>query len=435
MGKLMALLSIHRLFTGLVATSLALLLPPLAAQERPIAFTGATVLPISSPPVEDAVLLVHKGRIVAVGRDVAIPADAERRALDGKVIMPGIVDTHSHVGQVAGADGSGAIQPDVRALDSINVRHSGIAKARAGGVTTVNVMPGSGHLLSGQTLYLKLRPATTIEDLTIRLPDGSHAGGVKMANGTNPMRREGPFPGTRGKSAAMMRAALVAGREYCARPPKSRDLAKEGLCDILARKRVVHFHTHRHDDIMTVLRLAREFNLKVVIQHGTDAWMVANEIAAAGVPVSSIVLDAPGGKLETMDFSLQSGAVLERAGILTAFHSDDPITDSRLMLRSAALAVRGGMSRDAALQALTLSGAKMLELDARIGSLEAGKDADFIVLDGDPLSVYSKVQQTWVEGRLMFERSRPEDALLAEGGWGASRDGIAWDVIMMEDGH
>ena len=408
---------------------------PLAAQDKPIAFTHATILPISGAPIEGGTLLVRGGKIVAVGADVRIPADAERHDMSGKVIMPGLVDTHSHIGQVAGADGSGAIQPDVRALDSVNVRHAGIGKARAGGITTVNVMPGSGHLLSGQTLYLKLRPATTIEDLGIRLADGSLAGGVKMANGTNPMRREGPFPGTRGKSAAMMRSALLAAREYCGKRGASRDLAKEGLCDVLSRKRIVHFHSHRHDDIMTVLRLAREFNLRVVIQHGTDAWMVASEIAAAGVPVSSIVLDSPGGKLETMDFSMESGAVLERAGVLTAFHTDDPVTDSRLLMRSAALAVRHGMSREAALRALTLNAARMLDLEDRVGSLEPGKDADFIVLDGDPLSVYTQVRQTWVEGRLMFDRSRPEDALHAEGGWGAGRDGIAQDVLMMEAGE
>ena len=425
--------NIRRLLASVACALLAC--GPLAAQDRPIAFTNARLLPITGAPVESGTLLVRDGRIVALGADVRIPADAERHDMAGKVIMPGLVDTHSHIGQVAGADGSGAIQPDVRALDSINVRHAGIGKARAGGITTVNVMPGSGHLLSGQTLYLKLRPATTIEDLGIRLADGSPAGGVKMANGTNPMRREGPFPGTRGKSAAMMRSALLAAREYCGKRGGSRDLAKEGLCDVLSGKRIVHFHSHRHDDIMTVLRLAREFKLRVVIQHGTAAWMVASEIAAAGVPVSSIVLDSPGGKLETMDFSMESGAVLERAGVLTSFHTDDPVTDSRLLLRSAALAVRHGMSRDGALRALTINAAKMLDLEARVGSLEPGKDADFIVLDGDPLSVYSRVQQTWVEGRLMFDRSRPEDALHAEGGWGAGRDGIARDVLMMEAGE
>lgn len=418
-------------------------LPMLAtAQERPIAFTGATLLPISGDPVENGTLLVHRGRIVAVGADVRIPADAERRDMSGRVIMPGLIDTHSHIGQAAGGDNSAPIQPDVRVLDAINVRHAGIAKARAGGITTANVMPGSGHLLSGQTLYLKLRRGNRIEDLAIRLEDGRLAGGIKMANGTNPMRAA-PFPGTRAKSAALMRAQLVAAQEYCAKmaDPKlpadrkpARDLGKEALCEALDGSRVVHHHTHRHDDILTVLRIASEFNLRVVLQHAIESWLVVDEIAASDVPVSTLLLDSPGGKLETMNTNNATPAILHQAGILTGFHTDDPITDSRLFLRQAAMAVRNGMPRDAALRALTINGARMLELDSRIGTLEPGKDADFIVLSGDPLSVYSHVLESWIEGERVFNRADPDDALRATGGWGAGRDEIETDVLQMESG-
>jgi imidazolonepropionase-like amidohydrolase len=413
-----------------------------AAQEQPIAFTGATLLPISGDAIENGTLLVHRGRIVAVGTDVRIPADAERRDVSGKTIMPGLVDTHSHIGQAAGADRSAPIQPDVRVLDSINVRHAGIAKARAGGITTVNVMPGSGHLLSGQTLYLKLRSGNAVEDMVIRMEDGSLAGGIKMANGTNPLRTS-PFPGTRAKSAALMRAQLVAAQEYCAKQADrslpadkrpARDLGKEALCEVLDGRRIVHHHTHRHDDILTVLRLANEFKFRVVLQHAVDAWMVADEIAAAGVPASILILDSPGGKLETMSTNSASGAILERAGVPTAFHTDDPILDSRLFLRQAALGVRSGMSREAALAAMTLNGARMLDLDSRIGSLEAGKDADFIVLSGDPLSVYTHVLETWVEGERAFDRNDPADALRATGGYGGGRDDMDTDTLEMESG-
>lgn len=413
-----------------------------AGQERPIAFTGATVLPVSGEAIANGTLLVHRGRIITVGDDVRIPADAERRDLQGKVVMPGLVDSHSHIGQASGGDRSAPIQPDVRVLDSINVRHAGIAKARAGGITTVNVMPGSGHLLSGQTLYLKLRRGTTVDDLLIRLDDGSPAGGIKMANGTNPLRAS-PFPGTRAKSAALMRAQLVAAQEYCAKladrslaadKRPARDLGKEALCGALDGRRIVHHHTHRHDDILTVLRLAGEFKLRVVLQHAVDAWMVADEIAAAGVPASILILDSPGGKLETMSTNSASGAILERAGVPTAFHTDDPILDSRLFLRQAGLGVRAGMSRQAALAAMTLNGARMLDLDARIGSLEAGKDADFVILSGDPLSVYTQVLETWVEGERVFDRADPADALRATGGYGGGRDAMDTDVLELEGG-
>ena len=146
---------------------------------------------------------------------------------------------------------------------------------------------------------------------------------------------------------------------------------------------------------------------------------MADEIAAAGAGCSIILLDSPGGKLEARDFDLRNGAELEKRGVVTAVHTDDPVTDSRWLLRSAALAVRGGMSREKALESVTLAGARLLGLEGRTGSLEAGKDADFAVLTGDPLSVYSRVEETWVEGKKVFDLEKPEDRLMAEGGRGA----------------
>lgn len=409
---------------------LAMLVLPLTAQETR-AFVGARLIPIETPPIENGVLVVSGGRITAIGGpDTPIPADAERIDVAGKVLLPGLVCSHSHVGSVAGADQSAPIQPEVRALDAINVRDPGIQKAQAGGITTINCMPGSGHLLSGQTVYLKLRDGRTIDDLLIRNADGSPAGGIKMANGTNSMRG-GKFPGTRARSAALVRAAFVRAQEYrnklssaAADPAKqpARDLGLEALVDVLEGRRVVHFHTHRHDDILTVLRLREEFGFRTVLHHVSDGWKVATEIARAGVPCSIIVVDSPGGKLEARDVDFRTGGELARAGVLVGFHTDDPITDSRLFLRSAALAVRAGMARDEALAALTLHNARILDLHDRIGSLRVGKDADFVLLDGDPLSVWTKVLQTWVDGKKVFDRADPADHLLAVGGPGASED-------------
>ena len=391
-------------------------------------FKGATLIPIRGDAIENAVLIVSGGKIVAVGPPgIAIPANAEVRDVSGKVIMPGLVDTHSHIESEGAADSAGPIQPDVRILDSINVRGSGIQRAQAGGITTVNIMPGSGHLIGGQTLYLKLRDGGTIDQLMIINKDGRVAGGLKMANGTN-SRRDPPFPGTRGKSAALVREKFVAAQEYREKivrangdPEKmpARDLLLETLAEVLAGDRVVHHHTHRSDDILTVLRLQKEFGFRVVLHHVSEGWKVAEEIAVAKVPCSIILLDSPGGKLEARDIDWKTGGILERAGVLTAFHTDDSITDSRLFLRSAALAVRAGMSRNAALRALTLSGAAMLDLEDRVGSIEVGKDADLLVLSGDPLSVYTHVLETWVEGRKVFDRTDPKDRLWATGGYGA----------------
>jgi imidazolonepropionase-like amidohydrolase len=211
----------------------------------------------------------------------------------------------------------------------------------------------------------------------------------------------------------------------------------EALAQALEGKKIVHFHTHRHDDIMTVLRLAKEFGFRVVLQHVSDAHFVPEEIAAAGVVGASLILiDSPGGKIEAKDNSFVSGGALEKAGVNVGFHTDDGITDSRLFNRQAALAVRAGMSRGKALEGLTIAGARMLDLQDRVGSLEAGKDADFIVLDGDPLSVYTKVLETWVDGVKVFDRGNEQDRLYAVGGYGASHDQSAEiHHLAVEEGH
>lgn len=418
---------------------------PLAAQERPHVFRGATVYPIASAPIQDGVLVVRGGKIVAVGgSDTRVPADAVVHDVTGKVIMPGLVDTHSHIGGGDGGDRSTPIHPSVRILDAIDARDDGIQKAQAGGVTTVNVMPGSGHLMSGQTVYLKLRDGNTIDDLLAICTDPTReiCGGLKMANGTNP-RGEAPFPGTRARAAVMVREKFIQAQEYREKVRKAggdpkkmpaRDLELETLVEVLEGKRTVHHHTHRADDILTVIRIAQEFGYRPVLQHVSEAWKVADEIAAAGLPSSIIIIDSPGGKLETMEISMENGAALERAGGLVAFHTDDGITDSRFFLRSAALGVRAGMSRERALDAMTLAGAKMLGMEDRVGSLEKGKDADFIVLSGDPLSVYTQVEQTWVEGSRVFDRADENDRKYAVGGYGVFR-GTATHVHQGEEGH
>jgi imidazolonepropionase-like amidohydrolase len=403
-----------------------------AQGERAQAYVGAQIIPISGPVIQNGVLVVQRGKIVAVGarETTSIPAGAEVRELKGMVIMPGLIDTHSHIGGGSGGDQSAPIQPDVRLLDSFNARDTSLKRARAGGITTVNVMPGSGLLLSGQTLYLKLRNGQTIDDLLIYDAQGSIMGGIKMANGTNPLGNP-PQPGTRAKSAALVREQFIKAQDYrekirrakgdAAKLP-TRDLAMEALVEVLERKRTVHFHTHRADDILTVLRLAREFNFRVVLHHISEGWKVATEIAKANAPASVIIIDSPGGKLEAMDVSFKTGDILERAGVLVGFHTDDYITDSRFFLRSAALAVRAGMPREKALYAMTLAGARMLDMQERTGSLAVGKDADFIILNGDPLSAYTKVMETYVEGVRVFDRNNPEDRLYAVGGYGAGRD-------------
>jgi imidazolonepropionase-like amidohydrolase len=429
------------LSAALVAAAAAAL--PARAQEQPHAFRGATLIPIAGQPIQNGVLVVQGGRITAVGGpETAIPAGAVVHDATGKTIMPGLVDTHSHIGGGDGGDRSNPMHPAVRILDAVDARDEGIQKAQAGGVTTVNVMPGSGLLMSGQTAYLKLRDGNDIYDLLVcRDAIREICGGMKMANGTNP-RGEPPFPSTRSRAAAIVRERFVRAQEYrekirAAGGPERvspRDLEMEGLAEVLDGRRVVHFHTHRADDILTALRLAQEFGFRIVLHHVSEGWKVADDIARAGAPASIIVLDSPGGKLEALEYSSTNGRELERAGVLTAFHTDDGITDSRFFLRSAGMAVREGMSRERALEAMTIAGARMLGMEQRVGTLEAGKDADFIILSGDPLSVYTLVEQTWVEGSKVFDRADPADRAFAVGGPNVF-DGAATHVHEGEEGH
>ncbi len=412
------------------------------AQERAQVFTGATLITVTGDEIENGVMVIQNGKIVAVGPQgqVRIPRRSDEIDVSGKIIMPGIVDTHSHIGRGDGGDRSSAMHPDTRILDAINPQSDTFKKARAGGITTVNVMPGSGHLISGQTVYLKPRWGRTIYDLMIeddRLQGVT--GGIKFANGTNSIRANPPFPGTRAKSTSLVRQLLVRAQEYQQRiidadgdPEKmpARNIELEPLVEVLEGRRIVHFHTHTHYDIMTAIRLSQEFNFRVVLHHVSEGWKVADEIAAAGVPASIIALDTPGGKLEAVNLLYKVGKALEDAGVDFAYHTDDGVTDSRLFLRMAALGMRAGLSREKALESLTIAGARMMDLDHRVGSLEAGKDADFVILDGDPFSVYTRILETWIDGEKVFDRSDPEHLKFYTGG-----EGVFQDILHSHYGH
>src|SRR5437867_850932 len=298
----------------LLALALASVGAHVAAQETPIAFVGARIITVSGDDIDGGVLVVEAGKIKSVEpAGTTVPPGAVVRRLEGKVIMPGLIDTHSHIGGVPTGEPSAPIQPELRVLDAFDVRDPTVHKARAGGITTANVMSGSGLLCSGQTVYLKLRDGESIDDLLITNKYGRVAGGLKMANGTN-SRREPPFPGTRAKSAALVREKFIAAMEYRDKIERAkgdvekvpaRDLALESLVEVLSGERIVQHHTHRHDDILTVLRLQKEFGFRVVLHHVSDAWKVVDEIAAAKVPCSVIVVDSPGGKIEARDIDFK----------------------------------------------------------------------------------------------------------------------------------
>ncbi|MGS2721660.1 amidohydrolase [Paraglaciecola aestuariivivens] len=396
--------------------------PTHAEDDKIIAFTGATILPITSAPIKSGTIIIKNAKILALGTDIDIPANATVIDATGKVIMPGIVDTHSHVGASGDTnERSKKLNPELRILDSFNPSDPKIRVALAGGITTVNVMPGSGNVIGGQTIYIKLK-GDTVDEMLV---PGS-IGGMKFANGTNP--KGDKAPNTRMATAAMAREAFYQAKSYIEKKnaaEKNRkkdapdfDLGKEAMAEVLAGKRILHFHSHRMDDIATVLRLKKEFGFRLVIQHGTESYKLAKMLANLDdVYVSHILIDSHGGKHETMELRIDGAAILEKAGVPLALHSDDGVIDSRFLIRTAGLAMRGGLSREGALKSLTINGAYMLDLADLVGSLEAGKDADLAIFDGDPLSLYSNVLETWINGEKVYDRSNPKDRLYATGGY------------------
>lgn len=431
-------------------TALALFLTAFGGQlaqadEPTVVFRGATIHPASGPVIENGVLVIRGGKIISVGKasEIKIPDGADIRDASGKVIIPGLVDSHSHLGVYArpsisansdGNEMTGPIQGAVRAIDSLNPHDPGIKMAQAGGVTTANVMPGSGNVIGGQTIYVKLR-GNSVEEMQIQA-DGV-LGGLKMANGENPKKAYGgknQAPMTRMKVAALQRNEFIKAREYMrkwqryrekaakddtATPPDT-DLALQSLVDVLEGKRTVHFHSHRADDILTVLRHKAEFGFDLVLQHGTESYKILPQIAAAKVPVSMTIVDSPGGKSEVMEFIEACGAELTAAGVPVHVNTDDPVTESRFLLRTAATPVRGGLDTTTALKSVTLHPAQALRIAHRVGSLEPGKDADFAILSGEPFSIYSRVLETWIDGQSVFNLSDEKQRLYQTGGFAVS---------------
>src|SRR5579872_3550207 len=239
-------------------------------------------------------------------------------------------------------------------------------------------------------------------------------------------RQQAPF--TRMKVAALQRETFLKAREYQAKwkqfqaggkgaTPPDRDLALEPLVEVLERKRTVHFHCHRADDLMTAIRISEEFGFELVLQHATEGYRIADILAKKKIPASLTLIDSAGGKAETIGLLEENAAILEKAGVAVAINTDDFITESRFLLRTGAIAVRGGMSELSALKSLTSIPAKLMHLDHRIGSLETKKDADFVILSGTPFSAYTQVLATYIEGKKVFDRSAKRDWAYQAGGF------------------
>jgi imidazolonepropionase-like amidohydrolase len=395
-------LNIYRL-SALVLTLLAVYCSPLAVSGQ-IAVKGETVWTMTGEPIANGVVLVSGGKIEAVGTAAQIKIPANYRIVSAKVVTPGLIDAHTVIGlngylnqphEQMALDGSAPIQPDLRAIDSYNAEERLVEYVRGYGVTTLHAGHSPQALVSGQTMIAKTF-GKNIDEVTL-VPTAM----IAVTIGEAALAGQGRSPGTRAKQVAMLRAELIKAANYKGEP---RDLKQEMWKKVLNGEIRLLVTAHRAQDIITALRLAKEFNLKIVLDGVSEAQLVLNEIKASGFPVIvHPTMYRAGGETESL--SMETAAKLKAAGIPFALQSgyEGYVPKTRVVLFEAALAAAYGLSRRDALATVTIDAAKILGLDNRIGSLAAGKDADLAMYDGDPFEYTTHCIGTMIDGRMVSE--------------------------------
>jgi imidazolonepropionase-like amidohydrolase len=402
-----------------------------------IAIVNGKVLTITKGSLEKGTVLVENGRIAAVGEQVDVPEGAQVIDAAGKVVMPGLIDAHCHVGLFP--DGIGweysdgnemvdPITPHLRALDAIHPEDQSFPELVAAGVTTVLTGPGSGNLIGGQWVCLKTPPKPDIAQMILLEPAG-----MKMALGENPRRvysEQKKSPSTRMGNAAVLRAALVDAQNYMERwrsyeeelskyqskaesapedrympppQPPERDLKLEALAKVLRREMKARVHAHRADDILTAIRIAEEFNLDLTIEHCTEGFKIADLLAEKGYGVTVGPILFSRVKYELKEMTPKNPGLLSKAGVKVAIQTDESSAVKYLTI-NAALAVREGMPEEEALQAITINAAEIIGVADRVGSLEVGKDADIVVFDRHPFDYRAVAEWVLVDGEVVYQR-------------------------------
>lgn len=367
--------------------------------------------------LEGADLLVREGKVVEVGMDLDAPRGAVEIDATGKHVTPGLIDPHIHSG-VSGVNESGfAIVPEVQMADVLTHNNVWMYRQLAGGLTTAHVKHGSANPIGGENVIVKLRWGQLPDDLKLE----AHPRTVKFALGENPKRRANRYPDTRMGVQEIVRDHFLAARDYQrvwqaweesgeGLPPR-RDLRMEALLDILDQELLISSHGYRADEFLALVRLAEEFGFRVqTLQHGIEAYKIAPELAASGVG-AVVWSDWAAFKLEAYDATVYNARILMEAGVVTSLHSDDTQIASRMNWEAGKL-LRTGLTEEQALSTVTNQAAQVIAIDDRVGSLETGKDADFVIWTGNPLSQFSRAEQTWVDGRRYF--SIEDDARMRE---------------------
>ncbi len=382
-----------------------------------LAIKGGKIYTIENGIIEDGIILIENGKIKKVGKDVEIPEGSEIIDAKGKHILPGFIDGHTHIGigevgiREEGADYNDyeALSPHFRAIDGINPYDKGFEYARAGGVTTCGVAPGSANPIGGSVCAIKTA-GKIVDEMIVKNPVG-----IKIAFGENPKytgmeRKRTPY--TRMGVAALIREALTKALNYKKNlewskkkdeKPPDKDLFCESLIPVIERKIPLRAHAHRADDIATAIRIAKEFNLKIVIEHGTEAHLIADFIAKEGVPVLLGPTMGTPSKIETQKLTFKAAKILRDAGVKFGIITDHDVIGIHYLLMCATLAVKEGLDEDTALRAITLTPAEILGINDRVGSIKEGKDADIVIMSGEPFDVRSKVEKTIINGKIVFD--------------------------------
>lgn len=403
---------IRRLSVLLFAASL-----PLAAAAQDLVVLAERLHTQAGPTIEDAAVVIRAGKISAVGRRAEIDLPAGVRQLSAAVVVPGLIDARSVVG-LAGylnqphdqdqLETSAPMQPQLRAIDAYNPRERLVQWLREHGVTTLHTGHSPGALIAGQTMLVKT-VGDSVEAAVVE-PFAMVAGQL----GQGALGAEGKSPGTRARQMALLRQQLIKASEYRdrlakakpdSRPP--RDLELETLAEVLAGKRPLLLTAQRAQDILSALRLAEEFDIRLVISGAAEAYLVVEQLRAAAVPV---ILHPPMARQfgEMENASFETAAILQREGIPFALQSgyEAYVPKTRVVLWEAAIAAANGLPFEAALASITLDAAKILGIDGRVGSIEVGKDGDLALFDGDPFEYASHVVAVTIDGAVVSERKR-----------------------------
>jgi len=387
---------------------------------------NVTILTAAGPRITNGSILLKDGKIESVGASVTAPSDAVVIDGGGKYVTPGFIDIHSHLGVYsapgveASSDGNEAVRPVtayVWAEHSVWPQDPQFPRNLAGGITTLQVLPGSANLFGGRSVVLKVVPSRTVQGM--KFPGAKY--GLKMACGENPKRVYGNKggPQTRMGNVAGYRTAWIEAEQYRRKwdkwnsdhkgDPPARDLNLETLAEVLRGNILVHNHCYRADEMAQMIDIAHEFGYKIrAFHHGVEAYKIADMLAKEGIG-AAIWADWGGFKMEALDGIRANMALTNQAGVRTIVHSDDPSGSQRLN-QEAAKGIEAGkelgidISEDQAIKWLTINPAWALDLDSKIGSLEAGKDADVVLWSGDPFSVYTRAEKVWVDGAMLYDR-------------------------------